>query len=193
VNIREAQEPDAAIINAIYNATVRTTTVAWTEEHERLSTREAWLEEQRHLGNPILVALRDDHVVGFASYDDFGDATKWPGYRFTVEHPIHIHQDHQGEGVGGALLDTLMARAAGAGKHVMIGAVDGENAGSIRFHERHGFAVTGRLPQIGFKFGRWLDLVLMQRMLPQRPSTGAAAGNHRAVRVHPPLGRIRFQ
>jgi L-amino acid N-acyltransferase YncA len=165
VNLRQAEESDAAALNAIYNATVSTTTVAWTEARESLSTRVAWVQEQRHVGNPILVALRDDLVIGFASYDDFRDATKWPGYRFTVEHTIHIHQDHQGEGVGGALLDALIGRAADAGKHVMIGAVDGENAGSIRFHERHGFAVTGRLPQIGFKFGRWLDLVLMQRML----------------------------
>jgi phosphinothricin acetyltransferase len=166
VIIRDAADPDAAVINAIYNATVSTTTVSWTEEHESLGTREAWMAAQRRLGNPVLVALRDDRVVGFASYDDFRDAAKWPGYRFTVEHTIHIHSEFQGEGIGGALLDALVARAAGAGKHVMIGAVDGENAGSIRFHERHGFAVMGRLPQTGFKFGRWLDLVLLQRMLP---------------------------
>jgi L-amino acid N-acyltransferase YncA len=166
VNIRDAADPDAAVINAIYNATVSTTTVSWTEKHESLGTREAWLAAQRRLGNPVLVALRDDRVVGFASYDDFRDAAKWPGYRFTVEHTIHIHAEHQGDGFGGALLDALVARATAAGKHVMIGAVDGGNAGSIRFHERHGFAVMGRLAQTGFKFGRWLDLVLLQRMLP---------------------------
>jgi L-amino acid N-acyltransferase YncA len=166
VIIREAEDPDTAAINAIYNATVSTTTVAWTEEHESLRTREVWVAAQRHEGNPILLAVRDDRVVGFASYDDFRDSAKWPGYRFTVEHTIHIDQDHQGEGLGGALLDELIARAAGAGKHIMIGAVDGENAGSIRFHERHGFAVVGRLPQTGFKFGRWLELVLLQRLLP---------------------------
>jgi len=115
-------------------------------------------------------ALQDDRVIGFASYDDFRDAAKWPGYRFTVEHTIHVHhvhqdhQDHQGVGVGGVLLDALIERALEAGKHSMIGAVDGDNAGSIRFHERHGFAVVGRLPELGFKFGRWLDHVLMQRM-----------------------------
>jgi L-amino acid N-acyltransferase len=165
VTIREAKDQDVAFINAIYNDTVSTTTVAWSEEHETLSTRQAWLDEQRHLGNPVLVAQRDDRVVGFASYDDFRNSAKWPGYRFTVEHTIHIHRDSQGEGVGGALLDALISRAAAAGKHVMIGAVDRDNAGSIRFHERHGFTVVGRLPEVGFKFGRWLDLVLMQRRL----------------------------
>jgi L-amino acid N-acyltransferase YncA len=164
VNWRDAAA-DAAPINAIYNDTVSTTTVAWTELHEPLSTRQAWLDEQRHRGNPVLVAERDHRVVGFASYDDFRDSAKWPGYRFTVEHTIHVHQDIRGEGVGGALLDALISLAADAGKHVMIGAVDGDNAGSIRFHERHGFTVVGRLPDVGFKFGRWLELVLMQRRL----------------------------
>jgi L-amino acid N-acyltransferase YncA len=165
VNIREAQDPDVSSINAMYNDTVSTTTVAWTDVHENVHTRQAWVEEQRHLGNPVLVALQDDRVIGFAPYDDFRDAAKWPGYRFTVEHTIHVHQDHQGVGVGGVLLDALIERALEAAKHSMIGAVDGDNAGSIRFHERHGFAVVGRLPELGFKFGRWLDLVLMQRML----------------------------
>jgi len=165
VTIREAQEPDVSAINAIYNDTVSTTTVAWTEVHEALGARQAWLDEQRHLGNPVLVAERDERVVGFASYDDFRDSAKWPGYRFTVEHTIHLHRDSQGAGVGGALLDALIVRAAADGKRVMIGAVDGDNAGSIRFHERHGFTVVGRLPDVGFKFGRWLELVLMQRVL----------------------------
>jgi L-amino acid N-acyltransferase YncA len=165
VTIREAKDSDVPSINAIYNDTISTTTVAWTEVLESLRTRQAWVEEQRHLGNPVLVAQENDRVIGFASYDDFRDALKWPGYRFTVEHTIHIHQDHQGEGVGGALLDALIAHAADAGKHSMIGAVDGDNAGSIRFHERHGFTVVGRLPEVGFKFGRWLELVLMQRRL----------------------------
>lgn len=165
MKIREAQHPDVPAINAIYNDAVSTTTVAWTEAHESLSTRQAWVEEQCHLGNPVLVAQRDDRVVGFASYDDFRDSAKWPGYRFTVEHTIHVHKDYQGDGVGGVLLDALISRGVVSGKHVMIGAVDGDNAGSIRFHERHGFTVVGRLPEVGFKFGRWLELVLMQRRL----------------------------
>jgi L-amino acid N-acyltransferase YncA len=165
VNIREATDSDVASINAIYNDTVGTTTAAWTEELASLGTRQAWVEEQRHLGNPVLVAQEDDRVAGFASYDDFRDSTKWPGFRFTVEHTIYVHEDYQSKGVGGVLLDELIARATRSGKHVMVGAVDGDNAGSIRFHERHGFTVVGRLPELGFKFGRWLDLVLMQRML----------------------------
>jgi L-amino acid N-acyltransferase YncA len=178
VRIRDAGQDDAATISAIYNDTVSTTTVAWTEEHESLATRREWLEKQAEAGYPVLVAELgaesdaadgdpdgDARVIGFASYGEFRNATKWPGYRFTVEHTIHIDAAHQGSGVGGALLEALVARATAAGLHVMIGAIDGENDGSIRFHERHGFAQVARLPAVGFKFGRWLDLVLVQRTL----------------------------
>jgi len=156
---------DAVAINALYNATVATTTVQWTEHLESVTTRQAWVEKHLDAGNPVLVAEIDYEVIGFASYDDFRDSTKWPGYRFTVEHTIHVDAEHQGAGVGRDLLRSLIERAGAAGKHVMIGAIDGANAGSIRFHAREGFVEVARLPEVGFKFGRWLDLVLMQRVL----------------------------
>jgi phosphinothricin acetyltransferase len=165
MDIRDAMAADAAAISAIYNATVGTSTVAWTEEHESVGSRREWLEEQLRFGHPVLVAATEGEVLGFASYDDFRDSSKWPGYRFTVEHTIHVREDHHGVGVGSALLRELITRATRHGKHVMIGAIDGHNTGSIRFHERHGFAIVARLPETGFKFGRWLELVLMQRIL----------------------------
>jgi L-amino acid N-acyltransferase len=124
------------------------------------------MREHAAAGNPVLVAEVEGRVIGFAASDDFRDTAKWPGYRFTVEHTIHIDAAHQGSGVGGSLLQALLRRATTAGKHVMIGAIDGDNAGSIRFHQRHGFIEVARLPETGFKFGRWLDLVLLQRTLP---------------------------
>jgi L-amino acid N-acyltransferase len=170
VRIRDADvddAEDAAAICALYNATVSTTTVAWTEEHESVATRAKWLVTQRASGHPVLVAEAEagGRVIGFASYGEFRNATKWPGYRFTVEHTIHIDASHQGAGVGGVLLEALVERATAAGLHVMIGAIDGENDGSIRFHQRHGFVEVARIHEVGFKFGRWLDLVLVQRTL----------------------------
>jgi len=169
VRVRDADGDDAAAICALYNATVSTTTVAWTEEHESVATRQEWLRTQRAAGNPVLVAeaqaQAEADVIAFASYGEFRNATKWPGYRFTVEHTIHVDATHQGAGVGGALLEALVERATAAGLHAMIGAIDGGNDGSIRFHERHGFVAVARLPEVGFKFGRWLDLVLVQRTL----------------------------
>jgi phosphinothricin acetyltransferase len=100
--------------------------------------------------------------VGFAS---FGDFRPWPGYRFTVEHTVHVRADYRGQGVGGSLMHPLIERAIGLGKHVMIAGVDAENAPSLRFHERLGFERVAHFREVGFKFGRWLDLVFLQRLL----------------------------
>lgn len=165
MDIRDAVYDDAEAINALNNALIATTAVAWTEVPESLETRQAWLAAQERAGRPVLVAEVGGEVVGFASYDEFRDSTKWPGYRFTVEHSIHVAGGHHGAGIGRALLEALMARAASLGKCVMIGAIDAENTGSITFHEKLGFTEVARLPGIGFKFDRWRDLVLMQRRL----------------------------
>jgi phosphinothricin acetyltransferase len=145
--IRPATIADAEAISALYNALVPTDTVAWTEEPETVEQRRAWLADQ---------ALRRD---------PFRDSAKWPGYRFTVEHTVHVRADHWGRGVGRALMEELIGQARAAGKHVMVGGIDGANEASIRFHERLGFAVVARMPQLGWKFDRWLDLVLVQRIL----------------------------
>ena len=111
----------------------------------------------------MLVAGDASGVVGFGS---FGDYRAWPGYRYTVEHSVHVRADRRGEGVGTALVQALIERAAALGKHVMIAGVEAENAASIRLHERLGFAVVARLPEVAWKFDRWLDLVFLQRRLP---------------------------
>ena len=90
---------------------------------------------------------------------------RWPGYLPTVEHSIHVREDCWGRGIGRRLIDALVARARAEGKHVMVAGIDSENVGSIRFHERCGFFEVARMPELGTKFGRRLDLVLMQRLL----------------------------
>ena len=124
---------------------------------------------RRARGFPVLVAVDDaaptPKVVGIGTYADFRDSIDKPGYRFTVEHSIHVHRDATGRGIGPRLLDALVAHARRRGAHVMVAGIDGENEGSIRFHERHGFVETARMPQIGHKFGRWLDVVFLQRYL----------------------------
>jgi L-amino acid N-acyltransferase YncA len=165
VLLRDAVMDDAPAINRLYNALVDTTTVAWMEHHESLADRQRWMEERAAAGDAVLVAEVDGSVVGFAGYGDFRNSTKWPGYRFTVEHSVHVASAHWGSGIGRSLMEVLLARATSAGKHVMIGAVDSENQGSLRFHERLGFEEVARLPETGFKFDRWLTLVLFQKML----------------------------
>jgi phosphinothricin acetyltransferase len=112
-----------------------------------------------------VVAVDGGAVIGFAAYGGFRDTTLWPGYRFTVESSVHVVEGHHGRGVGRALMTALVEHAAAAGLHVMVAAVDGENAGSVEFHRAIGFVEVGRMPEIGRKFGRWLDLVLLQRVL----------------------------
>ena len=168
VIIRDATDDDAVSITDLYNALIPSTTVTWTESLDTSEHRLEWLRRQREEGLPVLVAEVEGAVVGFTAYEYFRGEGKWPGYRLTMELSIHVAERHWGRGVGRALIDALVARARDAGIHVLVAAIDGENDASIRFHERMGFEVVGRMPQTGLKFGRWLDLVLMQRILDDR-------------------------
>jgi L-amino acid N-acyltransferase len=163
VRIRDATTDDLAAISALYNATIPTTTAAWTEATESLADRQAWFRRQQAAGYPTLVADDDGTVVGFTAFGDFRDALKWPGYRFVVELTVHVAESTWGRGIGRALLTELLARAHATGKTQIVAAVDGDNDASLRFHQRLGFVEVARMPAIGFKFGRWLDLVLLQR------------------------------
>lgn len=164
--VRDARDDDVDAITRIQNALIATTTVEWTDEPHRPADRLAWLRARRAAGLPVLVAQVDGKVVGWASYGEFRDTTRWPGYRHTVEHSIHVDGGQWGGGVGRGLVEELCARASAAGVHVVVAAIDGDNEAAIRFHERLGFALVGRLPEVGWGHGRWLDLVLMQRRLP---------------------------
>ena len=165
MKVRDAQAADAAAIARLYNHFIPTRTIAWTETEDTVGERIAWLKRQRAQGFPVLVAELDGSVVGFAAYGYFRDSKKWPGYSGTVEHTIHIEEGHWGRGIGRALMNGLFDHARAAGIHVMVGAIDGENPESIAFHERLGFVEVARMPEVGRKFGRWLDLILMQLLL----------------------------
>ena len=161
--IRPATEEDLPATLAIYNELIPTTTVAWTEELQTLDERLAWFHQRTERGFPVLVAVdHADDVIGTATYGDFRDSRDKPGYRFTVEHSVHVRRDQRRNGVGRALMLQLIEGARRAGVHVMVGGIDGANTDSIVFHERLGFVEVARMPETGWKFGRWLDLVLVQ-------------------------------
>jgi L-amino acid N-acyltransferase YncA len=160
--IRDANDDDVPGILAIYNDVIATSTAVYREDPATLDDRQQWFAGRRTQGYPILVAADDSGIVGFATYGDF---RPWPGYRFSVEHTVHVRADQRGRGVGTALMRVLVERAVDQGKHVMIGGVDADNEASLRFHERLGFERVAHLRQVGFKFGRWLDLVFLQRIL----------------------------
>lgn len=166
VRVRDATVADMVSVCELYNALITTTTVAWTPERESVDERVAWFRQREALGHPVLVAEDETAgVVGFCAYGEFRDNLRWPGYRHTVEHTIHVADHRQGQGVGRALLCGLVEQARHQGVHVMVAALDGTNEPSRRFHERLGFKEVARLPEVGRKFDRWLDLVLMQRIL----------------------------
>lgn len=164
--IRPATEADVPEILELYNARIADDTGLWTETLQTLEERTAWFARQRQRGDGAYMAELDGAVVGFASYGDFRNTDLWPGYRFSCENSVHVAETVHGRGIGRALMERLITHAADAGKHSMIAAVDGENEGSVTFHERLGFEVVGRLPELGWKFDRWLDLILLQRRLP---------------------------
>ncbi|WP_285960670.1 GNAT family N-acetyltransferase [Pseudomonas tohonis] len=160
---RDASEADLPGILAIYNDAVEHTTAIWNETLVDLANRRAWLAERTAAGFPVLAA-RDaaGEVVGYASY---GAWRPHDGYRHTVEHSVYVRADQRGKGLGPQLMQALIERARSAGLHVMVGAIESENAASIRLHQRLGFTTTGQMPQVGRKFGRWLDLTFMQLIL----------------------------
>jgi L-amino acid N-acyltransferase len=165
VEVRDAREEDLPQIVAIQNALLATTTIEWRDEPYTLDDRRRWLEEHQEHGDAVLVAVDGPQILGFGAYGDFRDTRRWPGYRFVVEHTVHVREDQWGTGVGRALVDALVGRARTAGKRVVVAAIDGSNAGSIRFHEQLGFRTVAHMPHLGFKHDRWLDLVLLQRDL----------------------------
>lgn len=163
--VADATEADLPGLLAIYNDVIVSSTAVFSSQPVALEDRRQWWQGRIAQGYPLLIA-RDAHgVAGFAT---FGDFRAWPGYRFTVEHTVHVRADGRGCGTGTALLRALIVRAAELGKHVMIAGVDADNAAAIRFHERLGFTHAGRLREVGRKFDRWLDLVFLQRSIRDR-------------------------
>jgi phosphinothricin acetyltransferase len=160
--VRDAVESDLPAILDIVNHAILHTTALWTIRPTTLEARTAWWKERVESGFPVLVADAGEPVAAFASYGPF---RPHDGYFYTVEHSIYVATAAQGRGIGRALLAALIERAIGQGKHVMIGGIEAGNAASLRLHAAFGFVETGRLPRVGRKFDRWMDLVFMQKAL----------------------------
>jgi phosphinothricin acetyltransferase len=168
MRIAHAGEPHMAGIAAIYNDAVARTTAIWNDATVDAANRRDWWLQRRDKGYPVLVALDEaGEVLGFAS---FGDFRAFDGYRFTVEHSVYVRSDARRMGTARALMQGLVADARALGKHALVGAIESGNAASLALHSALGFAEVGRMPQVGAKFGRWLDLTWMQLLLDERPA-----------------------
>jgi phosphinothricin acetyltransferase len=160
--IDDAAEADLPAILAIHNEVVANSTAIYANDPTTLDERAAWRTGRLAQGYPVLVARDGDEVLGFAS---FGDFRAWPGYAATVEHSVHVRADARRRGVGRALLSALPDRARAIGKHVILGGIDADNAGSLALHQSLGFEKVAHFRQVGRKFDRWLDLVFVQLIL----------------------------
>lgn len=164
-SIRDALPADAPAITALYNAAIAQSAAVWRDAPVTVEDRRAWMAQRAAGGFPALVAETEAGVVGFAAYGPFHP---FEGYRHTVENSVFVAPGLHRRGVGRALMTPLIARAQAAGKHAMVAGIEGANTASIRLHAALGFVEVARLPQVGAKFGRWLDLVYMLRMLDAR-------------------------
>ncbi|WP_309571037.1 N-acetyltransferase family protein [Deinococcus sp.] len=162
LRLRAATRADVPVILAIYNHAVIHTTASYDLEPVSLESRVDWFDHKAQTGWPVIVTERGGEVAGWATYGPFRDK---PGYRFTAEHSVYVRDDCRGQGLGRALLETLIADARARSLHTLIGGLDAENAGSLAFHERLGFEPVAHFRQVGYKFGRWLDLVFVQLAL----------------------------
>ncbi len=160
--IRDAREHDLPAILGIYNDVVLTTTAIYDETVSTLEQRQAWFAGRRSQGLPVLVGEEAGEVVGFSSFGEW--RARW-GYRYTVEHSVHVRADCRSRGYGRALIEALFPSAAAMNMHVMIGHIDSDAAASLRLHEKLGFKRVGFFPEVAHKFDRWLDLVAMQKTL----------------------------
>ena len=162
VSIRLVEARDADAIRAIYNREVVDSTVTFDMVPRTLEEQRDWIAA--HSGaHPALVAVEGDGtVVGFGSLTAYRPR---PAYSPTVEDSVYVHRDHRGRGHGQRLLEDLVARAAQHGFHSVIARIVGGHAASIALHVGCGFEYAGTEREVGRKLNRWLDVVLMQRML----------------------------
>jgi L-amino acid N-acyltransferase YncA len=168
--IDNASRGDLPRILAIYNEVIRNSTAVYSEEEFTAARGETWFDAKAAHGFPLIVARDASGITGFGT---FGEFRAWPCYRHSVEHSVHVREDCRGQGIGRALVTELLARAAAMRKHVMIAGIDADNAASIGLHRSLGFTSVGHFHEVGFKFGRWLDLTFMQCILP--PTLAASA------------------
>jgi L-amino acid N-acyltransferase len=162
VTLSAASRAHLPEILAIYNEVIRSSTAVFSEVEVTLENREAWFQAKLASGHPVLVAMDATGVVGFGT---FGEFRTWPGYRHSVEHTVHVRTDRRRRGIGRALVLALLEEARRLGKHVMVAGIDAENVTSIALHESLGFEEVGHLHEVACKFGRWLDLKFLQRLI----------------------------
>lgn len=163
VVIRDGDETDLDAILDIVNYSILNSTANYNYEVVTYEAQKIWFDDRKRKGFPIIVAVNNDcEVIGYASFGTFREKK---GYQFTIEHSVYVRHDHVKKGIGKKLLSELINRAKSGGYHNMIGVIDATNDESIQFHKNFGFNVVGNIKEVGYKFDRWLDAVIMSLIL----------------------------
>lgn len=162
LTIRLATPSDLPAINDIYNYYVHHSTCTYQLEPESLEARTAWFEQHSPHKHPVTVAILEGAVVGWGALSQFRPRA---AYDHTVEASVYLRHDVHRRGIGKALLLDLIARAKAAGHHALIGGASADQVASLALQDSLGFQRVGYLNEVGFKFGRWLDVVYSQLML----------------------------
>ena len=157
--VRPAERSDAPAIAGIWNGYIRDSVFTFNTTEK---TEDGVVADIAARQDGFFVAEEAGRVMGFATIFPFRGG---PGYAHTVEHTVHLAPDARGRGTGRALMDRVEEAARRQGAHVLVAGVSGENAAGVAFHKAIGFIAAGTLPQVGRKFGRWMDLVLLQKIL----------------------------
>ena len=163
MQVRPATHAELPGILEIYNDAVLNTTATYDYEPRTLEHRTQWFEERQRDGYPMFVAVEEaGRVVGWSALNPFHARI---GYRFTSENSVYVAADMRGRGVGKLLLAPLIEGAKARGLHAIIAVIDADNEPSLRLHAAFGFEKVGHFKQTGFKFGRWLDVVYMEKLV----------------------------
>ncbi len=161
MEVRLAQTSDAEAVRSIYNAEVAGSTVTFDLVPRSLAEQRAWIED--HQGaHPAVVAVEGGAVAGFGSLSPFRER---PAYATSVEDSVYVEQGWRGRGVGRLVLAELLRLAVHHGFHTVLARISGDNAASIALHAGQGFELVGVEREVGRKFGQWIDVTVMQRML----------------------------
>ncbi len=163
IQLYPAQRVDLPAILEIYNDAVLNTAASWDYEPATLEQRTVWYQQHQHECFPVLVAKNETkQVVGWGALSKFREKI---GYQHTVEHSVYVAADYRRQGIGRLIVQALINEAQHMSKHVILGGIEAGNEASLRLHRSLGFEETAYLRQIGYKFDRWLDLILVQKIL----------------------------
>ncbi len=163
--IRGARAEDAPILAEIWNHNIRHTANTFTTAEKTACGLADDIAARQAVGRAFLVAESDGRAIGFATYFPFRSG---PGYARTAEHSVMLNEAMKGRGMGRALVRAIEDHAQSAGIHVLIAAVSSENPNAVAFYKAIGYAQVAIMPELGRKFDRWMDLILLQKRLQGR-------------------------